>query len=219
MLRKKSPETCVTEVRLVEAAAQLFARQGFKATTTKEIAQLAHLNEATLFRYFPRKPDLFLAALESHLSRFRLSHDLQLSLAADDAPEVVLPKLVSFFIQILKTQPELQSLLHVAGFELPETRRVIWEHFGPIFESLCAYFKRSADSKTIASIEPELAALGLLGAVSAHQLLRKGLTRKALPEKDGGQEIQGFVNLWLHGVAPRLEPQTKPIEKAVGAAR
>jgi AcrR family transcriptional regulator len=52
MLGRKSPEKSVTEVVLVEAAAQLFARHGFKATTSREIAQLAALNEATLFRIF-----------------------------------------------------------------------------------------------------------------------------------------------------------------------
>jgi AcrR family transcriptional regulator len=55
----KSAGSSVTAVRIVEAAAQLFAHNGFKGTTTREIAQLASLNEATLFRYFPRKPELF----------------------------------------------------------------------------------------------------------------------------------------------------------------
>jgi len=71
----KSPKASVTEVRLVEAAAQCFARSGFKATKTLEIAILADLNEATLFRYFPRKIDMFFAALDSHLSRIKLSRD------------------------------------------------------------------------------------------------------------------------------------------------
>ena len=55
---KKTAERSVTEVRLVEAAVQLFSRQGFKGTSTRDIAQLAGVNEATLFRYFARKTDL-----------------------------------------------------------------------------------------------------------------------------------------------------------------
>ena len=54
MFGKKSAEKRVTEVRLVEAAAQLFAGHGFKATSTREIAQLANLHQVTLFRYFPQ---------------------------------------------------------------------------------------------------------------------------------------------------------------------
>lgn len=56
-LGRRSAGTSVTEVRIVEAAEQLFAHNGFKGTSTWEIAQLADLNEATLFRYFPRKPE------------------------------------------------------------------------------------------------------------------------------------------------------------------
>jgi len=36
----------------------LFARQGFKATTTRQIAQQARINEAIIFRHFPHKEDL-----------------------------------------------------------------------------------------------------------------------------------------------------------------
>src|SRR6202167_3104554 len=85
----RSAGTSVTEVRIVEAAAQLFAHHGYKGTTTREIAQLADLNEATLFRYFPRKPELFWAAVESHVARVKLARATQTSLASDDAPHLV----------------------------------------------------------------------------------------------------------------------------------
>ena len=45
----------ITEVRIIEAAVQLFAQQGFKGTSTREIAELAKVNEATLFRHFAKK--------------------------------------------------------------------------------------------------------------------------------------------------------------------
>lgn len=218
MIGKKSPERSVTEVRLVEAAAQLFARHGFKATTTREIAQLASLNEATLFRYFPRKPDLFLAALESHLNRVRFSHDLQTSLANDDDPEVVLPKLVAFFLNILNTQPELRSLLHVAGFELPEAQKLIREHFGPIFDTLCAYFKRSSAREAISQIDPQLAAFGLLGAVSAHHLLRAVFTSREDSQAPAADRPELYVSLWLHGLMPQPQFTMDPSDDAISAS-
>lgn len=218
MLGKKSPERSVTEVRLVEAAAQLFARHGFKATTTREIAQLAALNEATLFRYFPRKPDLFLAALESHLNRVKFSHDLQTSLVNDDDPEVVLPKLVAFFLNVLNTQPELRSLLHVAAFELPEAHKLIREHFWPIFDTLCAYFKRSSAREAIRTIDPQLAAFGLLGVVSAHHLLREVFTFKEGSQAPVKDRSELYVSLWLHGLMPRPQFTMDPCDDAVSAS-
>ena len=48
--------------KIVNAAAQLFARQGYHGTSTREIARLADISENTLFRYFEHKEDLFWAA-------------------------------------------------------------------------------------------------------------------------------------------------------------
>ncbi len=218
MIRKKSPERSVTEVRLVEAAAQLFARHGFKATTTREIAQLAALNEATLFRYFPRKPDLFLAALESHLNRVKFGHDLQTSLVNDDDPEVVLPKLVAFFLNVLNAQPELRNLLHVAGFELPEAQKLIREHLSPMFDAVCAYFKRSSARGVIRKINPQLAAFGLLGAVSVHHLLRVIFTSREDSRTPAADRPDLYVTLWLHGLLPQPQFTMDPCDDAVSAS-
>jgi AcrR family transcriptional regulator len=202
MRGNKSPERSVTEVRLVEAAVQLFARHGFKATTTREIAQLADLNEATLFRYFPRKPDLFLAALESDLSRIKLSRDLEMSVAGDEDPATVLPKIVTFVLHVLVAQPELQHLLHVAAFELPGSSTVISDYLGPIFDRLCAYFKRGAEKHTMRNVDPTLATLGLVGIVAAHQSLRDLFTRERLTHPELEPAIAAYVNLYLHGLQP-----------------
>jgi AcrR family transcriptional regulator len=202
MIGNKSAERSVTEVRLVEAAAQLFARHGFKATKTIDIANLADLNEVTLFRYFPRKIDMFVAALDSHLSRIKLSRDLQMSLAADENPEVVVPKIVASLLQILTAQPQLQRLLHVAGFELPETRQTIQDHFAPIFEMLTSYFKRSTEKGNMRKVDPSLTALGLLGTVIAHYQFREDLTKQSWVPPDIEGATEAYANLWLHALLP-----------------
>ncbi|MGA2349826.1 MAG: TetR/AcrR family transcriptional regulator [Terracidiphilus sp.] len=207
MFGQKSAEKSITEVRLVEAAAQLFARHGFKATTTREIAQLANLNEITLFRYFPRKPDLFLAAMESHLSRVKLGRDLQLSLADGGDPQVVLPQVVMFVLNVLATQPELQHLLHVAGFEMPESHKMIQDHLGPIFDLLVAYFKRSVEMQIIPNVDPTLAALGLVGIVIAHQTLREFFTGDRISNFDPEQAIAAYVDFYLDGL--RFDPDRR----------
>lgn len=45
--------------RIVAAAMPLFARKGFPATTTKEIAEAAGVSEALLFKHFPSKAALY----------------------------------------------------------------------------------------------------------------------------------------------------------------
>jgi AcrR family transcriptional regulator len=47
------------------AARELFLQHGFQATTTDAIAATASISKETLYRYFPRKEDLFLDVLRS----------------------------------------------------------------------------------------------------------------------------------------------------------
>jgi AcrR family transcriptional regulator len=53
---QRSPED--TRGRILAATRQLFAKKGRRGTTTREIAELAGVNEATLFRHFGHKDAL-----------------------------------------------------------------------------------------------------------------------------------------------------------------
>src|SRR5215510_6638920 len=50
---------------IIEAALSLFSQKGFQGTTTKEIAQAAGCSEATLFKHFATKDELYSAILEA----------------------------------------------------------------------------------------------------------------------------------------------------------
>ena len=54
-----------TEERILESAANVFSRKGYKNTSIKEIAQKAQVNSLTVFRYFHDKETLFLSAVDS----------------------------------------------------------------------------------------------------------------------------------------------------------
>ena len=53
-----------TRARIVTAALELFERQGFERTTTKEIARRARVAEGTVFNYFETKEDIALHFFE-----------------------------------------------------------------------------------------------------------------------------------------------------------
>ncbi len=196
---KKTAGRSVTEVRLIEAAVQLFSRQGYKGTSTREIAHLAEVNEATLFRCFIRKADLFWAAAESRLTRLKLGRELQLGLATDVDPAIIVPMLVTFVVENMSQQPELMRLLYVASFELPGADRMFREHLGPIFDAVNAYFVRCAARGVICDLEPTIATLGLAGAVSAHQNLHLLFTGRDLPW-DARDAAPAYAQFWLNAL-------------------
>ncbi|MEH2359806.1 TetR family transcriptional regulator [Nostoc sp.] len=59
-----SSQLISTRQRLIQAALELFSAQGVSATTTRQIAEKAEVNEVTLFRNFGNKHGLLLAVLE-----------------------------------------------------------------------------------------------------------------------------------------------------------
>lgn len=201
---KKNAERSVTEVRLVEAAVQLFSRQGFKGTSTRDIANLAGVNEATLFRYFAKKADLFWAAAESRLNRLKFGRELQNGLASDLDPDVIVPMLAAFMVENLSEHPELVRLLYVARFELPGADRVFREHLGPIFDAVRAYFSRCAAKGLIRDLDPTVATLGLAGAVSAHLNLHE-----LFSEKDAVWDAQAAAPLYAQFLLNGLQQKPK----------
>lgn len=177
--RKKVGKT-VTELRIVEAAVQLFARNGFKGTSTRDISRLARINEVTLFRYFPRKSELFSAATESRLTRVRMGRELQSKLAADASLQVIVPMLTEFLMENFFHPPELLRLMSVAAIEVPGTDCIVREYLGPFFDIIYGYFERCAAKGLIREVEPSIATLGLVGVVSAHQDLYRLFTGQDL---------------------------------------
>ena len=56
--------------KLLLAATELFANRGYRATTTRDIAEAAGITERTLYRHFPTKAALFRAAVVEPVEAF-----------------------------------------------------------------------------------------------------------------------------------------------------
>ncbi len=177
---KPRPGKSVTEARIVEAAVRLFSRQGYKGTSTRDISHLAKVNEVTLFRYFPRKTDLFWAAAESRLIRVRMGRELQRCLVADAELKVIVPMLAKFMVENIFAHQDLLRIIYVAGFEVPGADGMVREYLGPLFDMVHGYFERCAAKGVIGTIEPSVATLSLAGIVSAHRSFYQLFTGKAL---------------------------------------
>jgi AcrR family transcriptional regulator len=59
-----------TGQRILDAAIQVFGRDGVSGATTREIARMGKVNEVTLFRYFKSKDELLRQAIQQCANRF-----------------------------------------------------------------------------------------------------------------------------------------------------
>jgi AcrR family transcriptional regulator len=199
----KVQNTNVTANRIVEAAVQLFSRQGFAASSTHEIARLAGVSEVTVFRHFPRKRDLFWAATESRLRRLRISKELRLRLESDENPRTALPGILALLVETVHHQPETIRLLYLSLFELDHgAERVLRKHLVPLFQPVREYLSRCVSKGLIRDVEPGLAALGLAASVAAHQGLQSVLMDGTSLCVSVDDAIMTYTEFWTKALLP-----------------
>jgi AcrR family transcriptional regulator len=192
-----------TANRIVEAAVQLFSRQGFAASSTHEIARLAGVSEVTVFRHFPRKRDLFWAATESRLRRLRISKELRGRLESDENPRTAIPGIVAMLVETVQHQPEILRLLYLSLFELENgAERILRKHLVPLFDPVHEYLSRCVSKGLIRNLEPGVATLGLAASVAAHQGLQQVFTRTNLPYANTDEAIVAYSDFWMKALVP-----------------
>jgi AcrR family transcriptional regulator len=104
----RSEQAAATRQRLIEAAASLFAQQGYTASSVAAIGEAAGVSRGLVNFHFAAKENLLRAVLE------QLTTELESQMFPQDAPEdpmVALAVLVDAHHRYLKAQPERARLL------------------------------------------------------------------------------------------------------------
>lgn len=208
-----------TEQRLVEAAVQLFSRQGFSGTSTRELARLAGVNECSLFRNFACKQDLFWAALQSRLDQVRLRKELQEGLSQGGKPEHVVPLIIELLVDTAVYQFELIRLLYVGALELrPGTERLYRQHLAPVFCAINDYLQRCFKDGTLRSADPSITAIALSATVLAHQGLYPFLADTGAPYANAGEAVAAYSTFWLSVLLPETTTATGESPRALSVS-
>jgi AcrR family transcriptional regulator len=89
--------------RLIEAATQLFVRNGFRKTSIDDVARRAHVAKGTVYLYFKNKPDLLTQCIVHEKTRF--VSKLKPFFAKPLPPREMLRTWLSIFFQGLEEMP------------------------------------------------------------------------------------------------------------------
>jgi len=128
-----APEITSKE-RMISAAVTLFARGGFSGVTTRDIAQKANVSEGNIFRYFPHKRDLFIAAVDSELGKLSV-RAAGLLVPKDEELDSrnALRELFEMITEAVITQPDLVRLMRYSALEFgPDMEPVYRKHLEAI---------------------------------------------------------------------------------------
>lgn len=121
-----SGEIISTRQRLINAAMELFAAQGITETTTKAVAELAKVNEVTLFRHFGNKHGLVLAVISESPVFRELGESLKTEVSQTNSVYQALKDYCDERLTALEQVPELvRSVVGESGKYPIENRQAL----------------------------------------------------------------------------------------------
>jgi AcrR family transcriptional regulator len=195
----RKPQARPEEV--LDAALDLFARNGFAATRMEDIAKAAGLSKAAIYLYFPSKDDVFKALVETRVVAMRseiieivktlrgdpiagLRHVIGVWAASNaDSRVIAIPRIV---LSESARFPELADYYH---------RVVITQMQGVLFELLEAGIARGL----FRNMDPKVAARALVAPMLFEMLRRQAF-------RDDGNDLpladisESFFDLFLNGI-------------------
>jgi AcrR family transcriptional regulator len=190
--------------KIIAAASQLFARQGYHGTSTREIARLAEVSENAIFRHFERKEDLFWSALRTRCSAIKLRRDTAEGMTEGDAPEVILPKIIEFLTDILNYSPELLRLIAVALLEMQWKADVFCDEcLSPAFSAISKYLAMNVQNGKVRNLDPTMVTAALTTMVLVHPWLSRHTTSEKTIYADSRAAERAYTTFWLEVLAPR----------------
>jgi len=195
MPRKKD-----TRTKILDAAMGLFSENGFKATTTREIAERAKVNEVTVFRYFGSKKKLFFQIIDNETNTRMGIIKIGMEPSSDMVED--LTRIGENITKNMMERANFFKLLVMEVHSFPE----IWEHIGTVplaaISKLGQYFDMAKKKGMIRDdVDSEIMAVSffsfLFRILVANAFLGDDLFMK-MSRKDG---IRGFAEIFVNGVA------------------
>jgi AcrR family transcriptional regulator len=188
--------------QILETALELFAAQGFDATSTRQIAKEVGVAEGLIFHYFPTKASLLTAILQDRLEgrrafRTRLRPLLE-GASDEDVPEV-LRAVASGWLATLKRDEEFVVVLFVTAQTNPEVRAAWQGLIREGTELLTGYLASRVEAGELRKDLP----LETAATMFVSSLVIFFLTRRHLPETEWREQSAAYrrelISAWLEG--------------------
>lgn len=162
--------------QIIEVAVELFSRRGFQGTTTREIAQAAGVNEATIFRHFATKSDLYAAIIDWKSCAddlVALERALEETLATRD-DRGLFEAVASRMLEINDSDQNTLRLMLYSGLEGHGLAEIFYRnHIVRVFQALAGFIERRVAEGVYRKVDPMTAVRAFIGMIHYHILTTK----------------------------------------------
>jgi AcrR family transcriptional regulator len=113
--------------RILAAASEIFARAGYRNADLQDVADVLGIGKASVYRRFPTKRDLFLAAVDEGMRGLKRSVDE--AIAGTDDPLEQIAHAVRAYLAFFDSEPRLAELLILERAEFRDRKKpTYFEH-------------------------------------------------------------------------------------------
>lgn len=187
---------------ILQAAAQVFRQKGYHAASMQDIADLVHLQKASLYHHVEGKQDILLAILDHAFDL--LIADLEEVVATDLPPDQKLRQAMHAYVGRLTKDADLAAVLLLEYRSLEPKARAQHvkrrDHYEKIWRNL---IKEGVEANIFRHVDEAVATFALLGVQNwmiTWFKLGGSLTAQQLADR--------FYDLFLHGLM-NTEGRTK----------
>lgn len=134
--RKQQQRSIVTQQKLLNAAIEAFSENGFKGTSTRDIAERAGVHHPLITYHFKNKDKLWRVAADRIFRDFRRSLAASLEDHKDECPKERMTSMVRAYVHYAKSQPALHKVMvQEASYPNPRLDWLIETHLKPFFDT------------------------------------------------------------------------------------
>lgn len=189
-----------TSQKIIDATMALIRDKGYVATTTKDIAHLAGVNECTLFRKFKNKKDIVLSGIAQEKWRANITPELFQNVVWELQPD--LEMFMTAYMD--RITPDFVNLS--IGLRAPqlydETAPMIMKVPQAFISSLIEYFEKMEQLGKIGHMDFESLAMTIFSSTFGYTFLKSSFHQE-LTSLDREQFIKNSVAVFLNGISER----------------
>jgi AcrR family transcriptional regulator len=180
---------------------ELFAKQGFRGTTTRQIAQQAQVNEAIIFRHFPTKDDLYFAIIDRKIQSAARRKDLRERLREDRSPFEIFASIAEDILLRTHDDKNVTRLLLFSALENHELTEKFFRSFiANRYEAMAEFIREKIAEGVFRPVDPLLAARGFFGMVVYHIFATELFMRQEVDPAEVRRISETVADLWLRGM-------------------
>lgn len=192
---------------ILDAATKLFATHGYAETDTQKLADKLGVGKGTLYRYFPSKRELFLAAADRGMRK--LCETIDASVAAIEDPPERIAQVVRSYLAFFAEHPELcELLIHERALFKDRKKPTYIEHREANRERLRVLYRTYIAEGQIRDI-PVDQLLDVLGDLLYGTMFTNYFSDRQVSVEE---QAKGILNIIFHGILNDVGRQRRPTE-------